>query len=245
MINYYGSLANLTFWEGEFRAGMDYRFDALSIAKTTGDSSQINGNYNSIARYYRRFGEFDSALVYSKEAFKWATGFNPMLSHSLMLIKLDTANASEARKIMEAGTKDFRDKVPAELWHIVDNLERVFEGYCRADTSFVIEALQKFLDESDNKSSSDILELGILLIEKGRFLEGKKALEKLLTGEYETPNAFRQLLDAYYLGRACEGLGEIQEAKSYYETVLEYWGDADIQLKEIVDMKRRLRLLTS
>jgi tetratricopeptide (TPR) repeat protein len=245
MILYYASSSNLKFWEGEFRAGMDFRFDALNVAKMMDDSAQINVRYSSIASYYRRFGELDSALVYTKEAFKWASGFNALMGHSLMLIQLDTANASEARKIMEAGTKDFREKVPAELWHTVDNIERIFEGYCRADTSLVIEALQKFLDESDNKSSGDMLELGTLLVEKGRFLEGKEALEKLLSGEYESPNAFRQLLDAYYLGRACEGLGEIQEAKSYYETVLKYWGNADIQLKEIVDTKRRLRMLTS
>jgi len=47
----------------------------------------------------------------------------------------------------------------------------------------------------------------------------------------------------YYLGRACEEIGDKERARSYYEEFLAICGDGDDQVKEISDARRRLSKL--
>ncbi len=87
--------------------------------------------------------------------------------------------------------------------------------------------------------------MAYILIARGEYQAGIDILQKLVSGEEESAGGFGYPLSLYHLGKAFEGLGKRAEAKRYYTEVLKYWGNADIQFKEIRDTKERLAKLTS
>ena len=84
-----------------------------------------------------------------------------------------------------------------------------------------------------------------MLIMTGHFEEGREILGNQLQGSEETTGAWSYLMSHYYLGIAEEGLGNRDKAVEHYREMLRYWNDADRQIDEIVDARRRLDRLTS
>ena len=58
-------------------------------------------------------------------------------------------------------------------------------------------------------------------------------------------SAIRNFILHYYLGIAEQGLGNEDKAAEHYRELLRYWGDADLELKQIKDARQRLARLTS
>jgi tetratricopeptide (TPR) repeat protein len=56
-------------------------------------------------------------------------------------------------------------------------------------------------------------------------------------------NCFESVLLYYYAGQAYERSGRTEEAVAHYERFLHIWRDADIDLPELVDAKKRLAAL--
>jgi hypothetical protein len=68
---------------------------------------------------------------------------------------------------------------------------------------------------------------------------------KLIEGENSTIRGYHYISAIYYIGIANEALGNTEEAVQNYKEVLRYWGNPDMELKEIIDTRKRLDRLLS
>ncbi len=236
-------LANIDVWEGKFHSSMDHQFRTLELAHETDDSLNVFGTLNSIADYYRRFEMPDSMITYEEQAFNWAQLFNK-ISYPMQLVMLDPANEAKARPIFEAVIKDFRTRLPEELWAYGEGLEEMFEAYIVSDTAALIVANRK-VNEAVANARENIFQFGELLVNAGEFSEGRETLEILVTGRLRTNNAYMYQVSTYLLGVAAEGEGDTKRAIKLYSEFLDYWANADIQIKYIKEAKVRLARLTS
>ncbi len=244
-MEYYSGRANLEDWSGSFQTGMDYRFRALEESFKTGDSILIMVAYQSIATYYSRFDMTDSAFFYSAESNKWSNGFR-LINHPLQTAGMDPSKCPLVREQFESAIRLFRERFPSEMWSFLDNIELVFEAYCEADTARLVTALrQTIASQQEGQTQSDERQIGICLVLTGHFEEGKKILERFVSGPDEVTSGYLYPYLQYLIGLANEGLGNNKAAIEDYQTMLKYWADPEIDLKEIKDARERLARLTS
>ncbi|MFQ6008211.1 MAG: tetratricopeptide repeat protein, partial [Candidatus Zixiibacteriota bacterium] len=244
MGSYYRCLANLADWSGKFRTSLDYRFQVLKQAQLTGDSTIISNEFETIADYYNRFGFLDSALHYSREAYRWANPFQ-RLDHAIQLVAFDAGTADEARPIFKKALDDFKSRIPSEVWPLAQAVEKLFEAYCAFDTNAIIAAYEKIAQEQDQEASGGVREAAYLRVMSGQYETGKDILQRFVSGRHETTSGYYYPYTQYLLGIANEGLGNTREAIRNYEEMLKYWGSPEIELKEIKDARARLAKLTS
>jgi len=242
-IRYHRILANLAFWTGKFQTGMNELFEAARFAEAIGDSSQVRSRYASIASRYLLFEMPDSALFYGKISAKWASNFS-MLNYPMLLIEIDPSYEKEARVLMKTAVEEFKRRLPSEMWDITDNFEMIFDARAAADTNALIQGFENMMNQSDQKVTSNLRELGIILVKNGKFRKGKETLQEVLAGRYETTNGYEYLRALYYTGIADEGLGNAADAIAAYKEVLKYWGNPEIEIKDISDTRQRLSRLT-
>ncbi|MEA3296838.1 MAG: tetratricopeptide repeat protein [candidate division Zixibacteria bacterium] len=244
MRHYFSNLANLASWTGKFQTSMKYQFKALKQARLTGDSTIISSQYSIIASNYYDLHMPDSAIHFGLKGYQWATQFQSM-NYPVMLVIADHLNAPVAKPLFTQALKNFKERMPSEMWVLGDNLKNIFEGYCQTDTGAIIDAWQVMAEDPSQQSTSDIETLGRLMVLSGRYDEGKRVLEQLTSGPQETISGLYYLRTLYYIGRADEALGNTKEAIAKYKEVLEYWGEPEIDLKEIIDTRQRLSKLAS
>ena len=246
MIAYYNNLANLDIWQGKFKNAINNRHEGHKRAVITGDSTQVWNSYRVLSIYYQRFGMPDSALYYNELSSQWATALQ-RVNYPMRMVEIDREKAEKERDIFEKEIKEFKAHLPSEMWSLADAAQDLFNATCKADTSVMIESYHKLVEYSVNKSDkiSNKREIARLYVETGQFEEAKKILEELLSGEEGSTNAYRYLIKHYYLSRAYEGLGDVESAVEGYSEVLKYWGNPDIELKEIKDTRNRLARLTT
>ncbi len=246
MEDYYRSLANLAGWSGRFKTSLNFRHQALEQARLTGDSTLVSHALGNLSIYYDRYGMPDSALFYSREAYRWGSPFQ-RLDHPLTLVSINPNTKAEARPLFKEALEDFRMRTPAEIWPLAATIEQLFEGYCRSDTVLLIKAYDKLAEQQGETEGrgSNRREAGNLKVLSGQYESGKEALEALISGGYETTSGFHYPYTLYLLGIANEGLGNTEKAIQSYEEMLEYWGNPEIELKEIKDARSRLAKLTS
>jgi len=242
-IRYHRILANVAFWTGKFQTGTSELFEAARSAEATGDSTQVRGRYATIASRYLLFEMPDSALFYGKIAAKWASNFST-LNYPMLLIEIDPIYEKEARELMKSAVEEFKKRLPSEMWDITDNFEMIFNARAAADTNALIQGFENMMNQSNQKSTSNLRELGIVLVASGQYQKGKEVLQEILSGVYEATDGFEYLLALYYTGVADEGLGNTADAIAAYKEVLKYWGSPEIEIKEIADTRQRLRKLT-
>ncbi|HUV31374.1 MAG TPA: protein kinase [Acidobacteriota bacterium] len=244
LAEYYGHLANLSDWGGRFSQAMSYRLAALDHCIATADSMLVFSVLNDIANAFRHYGMPDSALGYSARAFEWAVPYN-QFSYAIDLVVADTANAARARPISRKALDDLRARVPRDIWSQAEQVDVIFEGFARADTPAVIDALRLLIEEQAQEASDNVRELGVLLVKSGRYEEGRRVLEPFLSGEYESSSGWTYPYSLYLVGLASEELGDTGRAVECYREMLTYWGNPEIELEEIRDARERLNRLTS
>jgi len=244
MITYYRTLANLATWQGRFKASLKHQFEALELSQSMGDSSVIANRYRGLSGSYFNYGMLDSALYYLQESAKWATALQKIY-YPLSLVGIDPGRADEAREIFREAANEFRARVPNEFWILLDDIQVLFEGHCNADTAALIAVREKLLERPDQQVTGNFRELGVMMVLTGRYAEGRKVLQNLLSGPTETTNAFSYLTSLYYIGIADEALGDIEQAEARFREILQFWGKPDIELKEIKDIRERLSRLAS
>jgi tetratricopeptide (TPR) repeat protein len=237
-------MANLTDWEGRFRKTLEHHFQALAWSEKTGDTTSIVTDLQAIASFYHRIDQPDSAMYYIEKAHQLSTLFQ-LFNYSMFAVEIDTTLIPLARERFAEAAEEVKPRVPSEFWALFEILERIFEGYCQADTAAIIAARQEFLSHPAQVNTGDIYELGKLQVLTGQYEDGITTLQRLLNGPRATTSALYYLRSRYHLGLAHEGQGKIDEAIADYREVLKYWGDADIQIKEIVETRKRLARLTS
>ncbi|UCD94372.1 MAG: protein kinase [Candidatus Zixiibacteriota bacterium] len=244
LTTYYRNASNLSFWSGKFNTGMAHLKRAAKLALAEGDSVLIFNQLNSISGYYSRFGMTDSAVAYAESAYQWSTRFSS-LDYPLQLIKSDIKNEAKARPIFEEALNNFKSRLPSELWPLGDLIQDRFNAYAKNDTAGNIAAMRELIKNYSQESSSHRNELGILLVLHGQYDEGKEVLLEQTSGQHRTGRGFYHLTAVYYIGRANEALGNTEEAIENYRELLNYWGDPEIDLREIKDARERLNRLVS
>jgi tetratricopeptide (TPR) repeat protein len=244
LMTYHRYKSNQAMWAGKFRTAIAHEFEALELARSANDSAFVSAQYRGIAEMYLALGEPDSSLVYTWKNYEWATQFRG-LDHPLTLVEIDTAYKVEAKEILDSLTDDFRSRVPSEMWQIIDAVELVFEARCAADTTQLIASFRELMKNEDQQTTGNRYVLGSTLIADGQYSEGLELLKLIVSGNDQTTRGFFFIRALYQMGVAYEGLGNTQEAIANYERVLEYWGDPEIEIKEIVDTRQRLGRLIS
>jgi len=244
MEDYYHARANLANWLGKFRSSLDLRFRALKQTKLTGDSTIIFNALEAISIYYERYGLLDSALFYSRQAYRWAIPFQ-RLDHPIRLVSIDYKTEPEARPIFKKGLEEFKSRVPSNLWPLADLVEQIFEAYCQLDTAAMIEAREELAEQQQQEGGGNARLAGYLRVLSGQYESGIESLQRFVSSRHELTSGFHYPYIMYLLGIAKEGLGNTEEAIQNYEEMLQYWGDQEIELKEIKDARSRLAKLTS
>lgn len=244
MEDYYHARANIALWSGKFRTSLNLCFQALEQAKLTGDSTIIYNALNVISNSYESYGMSDSALSYSREAYRWANPFQ-RLDYPITLVSIHHESEAEARPIFKKALDEFKSRVPSNLWPLMGLVEQLFEAYCQLDTTAMIEAVEKLAEEQNEEAGGNVRTAGCLRVLSGQHDSGKEILQKFVSGRHELTSGYNYLYVQYLLGVANEGLGDTEEAIRNYEEMLRYWGNPEIELKEIKDARARLAKLTS
>jgi tetratricopeptide (TPR) repeat protein/tRNA A-37 threonylcarbamoyl transferase component Bud32 len=240
MASYYQAMENMSNWSGHFRASLQYCKQVLDLMISAKDSLRIALAYSQLGEIYQFLEIKDSALDAFRKEEKYSTsGMFPSLP--LSAVELDARNESWARPIMEKWTTDFRSHVPNNLWAVTDELQMLFDGYCKHDTAMMISALRQLTaTQGETSGSGNRSSLGRLLIKFRQFKEGKELLQETVTGPNATTDAGSYLQAIYHLGMAEEGLGNKKQAISYYQELLKYCGKPDVEVTQIKDTRARL-----
>jgi tetratricopeptide (TPR) repeat protein len=238
-ISYYDNLVNLDIWHGKFKSAIDNCLLALDQAFLVNDSQRISNQYTVIADNYRALDKPDSALYYSKKGYDWATQFQT-LEYPFLMVLIDPANEPEARPLFDKAITNFRSKIPQEMWNLADMLQAQFDAIVNKDTLQRIENYKKMFEEYDQDNTPNLFELGQAQVLVGEYEEGRNTLMRLIEGENETSRGYYYISSLYYIGIANEALELKDEAIKYYREVLSFWGNPEIELKEITDCRKRL-----
>lgn len=244
MRTYYGIMTNLANWRGRFNTALNYQIEGLEQARLTDDSAQVSSHCERMANFLIDLDMKDSAAVLADESSRWAVLFQK-LNYPFLLVELNHDSVPEARELFSEALAEFKSKVPSELWEIGDILNEMFDALCRADTSAMIAAGERMIAMPNQRNTSNVLDLGELLVLTGKYAEGRELLQELISGPSQTSLARYYLRAVYYIGMAEEGLGNIPQATAKYREVLKYWGEPEIEIDIITDTGSRLARLTS
>jgi tetratricopeptide (TPR) repeat protein len=141
---------------------------------------------------------------------------------------------------------EFRTRIPSDLWPIADAVEMMFEGRVAMDTSKIIEGWRLMIEtQSQTAGYRSRFNVARLLVFTGQYEEGVAVLDVAATDSVGPTDGYLNIMSHYIRGLAAEGLGDPSGAIKHYQDVLKYWDKADLQLAEIVDVRKRLARLTS
>jgi predicted Zn-dependent protease len=238
-------LSELEAWRGKFRQSIAFLQKALVAEKLLGDSSRIANTLFGISSAYDFLDQKDSALAYIARADKVAINFQRM-SVPIKIASIDRTKADSVRPAFKASIDMFKSRLPSELWPLADALTDLFDAMGRADTAALItQSLRIAQLQSNQDNTANLIGCGELMIRAGRYAEGKKLLEENAIGENESTGGWEQPHRWYLLGRAYEGLNDRTGAVKYYGEMLKYWGNPDVDVKEITDARARLAKMQS
>jgi serine/threonine-protein kinase len=235
--------ANLENWGGHFLRGLDHYRKGLEFAHAMQDSQVVFASLNVLSVYFERFEMPDSAIVYRKKSHELAQPFQKM-SYPLLVVTIDPDRADEMRPVFEQAEEEFRRHTPRDLWPLIDINRNIFEAHAARDTVELIEEYLKVQEMPANQRGDSARELGIFLARSGRYEEAMQYLDEAMGGKSPTSSAWRYLDISYWMGYCLEGLGDLDAARQRYDEILEYWGDADLQLQPIQWARQRLARLT-
>ncbi len=242
--SYYGALANLDLWAGHFKSALANLNLNLKAVLPLKDSLKICMAYESIGELYHSLGQNDSSLWYLAKDHAWGPS-NHLSLYPMMLVRISPANADTARPLFQKAIQGIKARVPSDMWPMFDLFTSMFEDLAAKDTVKLIQDYRTSVNQAGNDPTSRNRELGCLLVLHGDFAEGKKLLDEHVASPKQTTSGFDFPYTLYMLGRANEGLGNKSEAAKNYTEMLKYWGNPDLEIKEIKDARERLARLQS
>lgn len=245
MAGVYSRLSGLDAWSGRFKLSISHMHESLSEEQLFGDSSRIANAYFAISSAFSFLDQNDSALAYVGKAGRVATEFQK-LSCPLKVVAIDRSRADSVRREFKVSLEQFKSRMPSEIWPLADAIGEIFEAFCQADTAALIATSLKIagLQTSQDNSANNVAAAELMIL-SGRYGDGKELLEKNAIGEKESIDGWEQPHRWYLLGRAYEGLSDRPNAVKYYGEMLRFWGNPDVEMKEIRDARARLAKLQS
>lgn len=243
-MNYYTGLANLALWEAKFKTSTDYRLKRLETSLKSGDSARISIAYTSISNHYRNMRMPDSSVYYSRLGHEWANMFQAV-NFATTMVENYPDSADVVRKLFQEKLNDIRGRLPSEIWGLADGMNETFEGYAAADTTMLIDGLEKIFQAAPGGNESINRSVAYLCARTGQFQKARDILIQYKDRVSSTAGGVTYMFCLYHLGLANEGLGNKKEAIANYQELLRYWGQPDVELDEIKDSRSRLARLTS
>jgi serine/threonine protein kinase/tetratricopeptide (TPR) repeat protein len=245
LTGYEDLMVDIETWQGDFLDAVDHYHKYIEHAQKTKDPNIMFSAHSSLSQHYLYLNNSDSALKYAKTAHEYAYVFNNF-TYAFTLIEIDTKNCPEAERIFNEGITAFRERMPEDIWPVADQLEKIFEGSCNHDTLQIINAFKAVMDMPINQGLVDnLFAVGRFSVEYGNYEEGAEYLKRITSGDMETTGPFTYLQSMYYIGVAEHELGNYAEARRYFEEMLKYWGDPQLETKKIKDARKRLKQLPS
>jgi tetratricopeptide (TPR) repeat protein len=244
MADYYAELANLDMWKGQFHSAMDNYFRTVEAYLTTGDSTLVSSTYATISNQYQRFGMSDSAIYYSYQSYLWGNLFN-RLDYPITMAAVSAPVDDSILYLFKDLIADAAARLPEGMVPLAEGVRMIFRGHNTGDTSLVIEGLKTVINNSSGGQPSNERRIGALSVMIGRYQEGIDYMEKYVESRNMTRTGYDYLSTRYYLGVAEQELGHNTKAAEHFREMLRYWGDPEIELKEIKDARQRLARLTS
>ncbi len=246
MMDYYDTKANLEAWQGKYRNALRMYHRELDEAKKTQDSTLIYASYSALGGVCYFYDFIDSAKYYYRKSADYGNALQK-IDFPLELVSADQSECEKERGEFKKIITEARSRVPSELWSLVDEIEGMYDALCKADTAQIISVYKKLADDRSQTSSrtSQLRQLGRIQVLFRQYADGRDNLKGSIQGEDEVISANTYLSSLYYLGRAEEGLGNKDTAVAYYRQLLDFWGNADFQIKMIKDSKERLARLTA
>ena len=241
LIQYHNDKASIAYWQGNFGDVAQHKRKALEVALALNDSTNISGLHQGLSALFRRIDQPDSCLLHAKASWDWASRFE-FFFYPITMVMVDPSHCGEARPLMQQAVDNFKSRIPEQLWHLANNAQDTFAGYCRADTALLILAYRASVD-TQMGGSDDIATLGRLLIRVGQFEEGREIIDRVLEGKDETSNGFRYITSLFYRARADEGLGDLDSAEAGYKEVIQQWKNASYAPEELRQARERLAAL--
>lgn len=244
LYTYYTALIAADWWEGSIKHVITNVEKRKDEAMLTGDSAIIAQALLGMSEYYHRIDNGDSSVYWAKQAYHYTTNVNG-IAYVFRSIGYKPETAPEMRVIFDSIATDFKAKMPREVWPLITSFGEYFDAIIAHDTATQIECFKTINSIGSDPHGEQAFQLGRLLILFREYQEGLPYIEQFIDGEYRTNDAYRYLICQWLLGRAYEGLGEIEKAVEHYNVVMKYWGNADVQIEPIIDTREHLAKLTS
>ncbi len=245
MQKYYYLRSNLSNWGGKFKTAIRFLHQALRVSFKTEDSIMIRGAYSSLGSFFSGIEVTDSALYYSELMGEWSNEIQ-MLNYALVMITIDQGYCDKMRPVLDTAIKQFKEKLPSQMWPQTRSVEKIFEAKCSYDTVALIGALTELTTQQNpSESSGNRYDIGRYSVLIGEYAKGKELLEEFVSGKNQVISGVRYPVLLYYLGMAEEGVGNNKQAIEYYTKMLSFWKKPEFEKKEIKDAKSRLARLTA
>jgi len=245
LFSYYRLMSNLANWEGKFRSGGDYLHQSLESAYRTGDSTYISTALRSLHGYFSRHDEDDSARYYLDESRDWTTrNFLGGFDYALTAVGDEPGRCDEMRAVVDESIREFKARVPEGIWSVGDLVSEIYDAVCAADTATMIDVYTQLAEMRQlGGQEGNRRQVGYLKVLTGEYAEGKAILEGFVQGRMAPTSALQYCRVIHMLGVACDELGQKEEAIGYFEELLSYWDNADIETDDIRDTRERLAAL--
>jgi len=173
------------------------------------------------------------------------------LPDSAMIIALHTEHYIQL--LAEDNNIDRAEQLAAELKQTLEENQQPLKRYFYAAGCIELEkrnftsAISYFEQtEPERRDFAERFMLALATFEAGRYADSKSLFEDLLI-PYNSPRAYYGIWSVkmhYYLGRACEELGQPELAAKYYREFIEIWSNAEQDIGSLQDAKERLARLS-
>ncbi len=245
MITYYNYIASLATWQGQFKDMIEARRNRVKEAILTKDNERISAAYGSLASSFHLIGQIDSALSYLHRSFEHGPQFFAATSYPLSVISIDHEEGVKLKGVFDSLVTGVQAQVPQGMWSLLEALRAIYEGLYNFDTSAMIAGSKSICDDPSFVRGGNLRTLSEMQMLVGQYEEALKTYKLSTSLKFKSTYGFSVIRSLYIAARAHEGLGQNNQAVAAYEEMLSYWGNADIQFKEITDAKERLARLKS
>jgi len=223
-------LANSYFQTGQYQKALDRAHQYFRDAVTDGERARA---YSTLAWIYLKKGD----LLAAKRAAAAVERFDRRSSLRSTIIAIESGDMARARSIDERFFEQFppvgrgtKASARPELY---------FRGYFKFKAGATSEALDYFrqaLTEEAGGWDIDVFEdcLAEAYAKLGRFDEAAAEYERILGLNPNYP------LAAFNYAKVLDQLGRQTEAVEYYRRFLESWKDADRDVRQVIEARRRV-----
>ncbi|MGH9847846.1 MAG: tetratricopeptide repeat protein, partial [Blastocatellia bacterium] len=222
-------LGNLRFQQGRYRAAVEQYRRYIQIAR---DDNQRARGFLSLAWVYLAQGDLARAAAAVKEEVK----YNPTSLWNSLVLALRRRDQVAVVKLSEAyfapaSFELHKERGMLRMWEYQRGYVALRQGRNEEALNHFHAALQHRALEWNIDSFEDCL--ANAYIELGRVDEAIAEYERILRINPNYP------LAQYHLGQAYERKGEGERARAAYRSFLQIWKDADPDIPEVMEAKKR------